>query len=471
MLFQNLSFFLFCAVTFAVYWRFSGARLWVLALANALFYMAAGWENLILFLVASATTYWLGKHVTGEGCKLALGLGIVLNLANLAFFKYAAFLTGNLHAVFPVPFLDPELVEGLLLPIGISFYTFQHISYLVDRHTKALPEAPNYLHFWVYISFFGHSIAGPIMRGHEFFPQIAETVAKRLNASEIQYGLYLFLLGLFKKVAVADQLAPHVDGFFGAATRLTFGEAWVAAFLFAFRIYFDFSAYSDMAVGIGHLFGYRLTMNFKTPYVAANASEFWSRWHITLSSWIRDYVYIPLGGNRHGVARQQLNLVLAMLASGLWHGAAWTFVGWGAFHGLLSVGQRGWSALKAKLGWGFFEGRAYKAIAVGVFFLLVTWGWVLFRAASMSDALTMMRTMLDLTQLGTLMHMKSFLAAIAALYALHWVEYAVREREAAIGAWWQRKVPALMQGVAYAAFVLLLMVVDHGGQDFIYFKF
>jgi alginate O-acetyltransferase complex protein AlgI len=471
MLFQNLTFFLFCAVTFAIYWRFAGARLWVLAFANALFYMAAGWENLLLFLVASATTYWLGQRVTGPSGRLALATGIALNLANLAFFKYATFLTGNMHAVFPVPFLDPQLVAGLLLPIGISFYTFQHISYLVDRRTKDLPAAPNYLHFWVYISFFGHSIAGPIMRGHEFFPQIAETVAKRLDTRELKYGLYLFMMGLFKKVAIADQLAQHVDAFFLTPATLSFGEAWVAALLFAFRIYFDFSAYSDMAVGIGHMFGYRLNMNFKTPYVAGNASEFWSRWHITLSSWIRDYVYIPLGGNRHGVARQQLNLMLAMLASGLWHGAAWTFVAWGAFHGLLSVGQRGWATIKAKLGWRVFESKPYRAIAVFAFFLLVTWGWVLFRATTFPDALAMMRTMLDVGAVASLWRMKGFLTVIAGLYALHWVEYWVREREGTIGAWWHAKVPALVQGTAYAAFVLLLMVADHGGQDFIYFKF
>jgi alginate O-acetyltransferase complex protein AlgI len=471
MLFQNLSFFVLCAVTFALYWRVPKARLWVLAAANAVFYVAAGWENLCLFLGASALTYALGQHVTGPRGKLVMWAGIVLNVANLAFFKYAGFAATNLHALWPVPLLDPRVVSGLLLPIGISFYTFQHISYLVDRRVKALPSAPNYLHFWVYISFFGHSVAGPIMRGAEFFPQIADTIHKRLDGAELRYGLYLFGLGLFKKIAIADHLAPHVDAFFANPGGLSFGEAWAAAFLFAFRIYYDFSAYSDMAVGIGHMFGYKLAVNFRTPYVAANASEFWSRWHVTLSSWIRDYVYIPLGGNRVGVVHQQANLMLAMLASGLWHGAAWTFVLWGAFHGALQVGQRVLKGVKARLGWAVFGGRAYRAVAIVGFFVLTTYGWVLFRATSLPDALTMMRTMLDVTNVGSVLAVKGVYLTILGLYGLHWAEWAVREREAELGAWWQARVPAIAQGAAYAAVVLWLMVVHSGGQDFIYFKF
>lgn len=446
MLFQNISFFLLLAVTFALYWRFPASRLWVLAVANAVFYMAAGWENLLLFLGASAATFALGKVVTGPWGRAAMWAGIALNLANLAFFKYAGFLTGSLHAVWPVPFLDPKLVTGLLLPIGISFYTFQHISYLVDRRMKALPEATNYLHFWVYISFFGHSIAGPIMRGAEFFPQIAETAVKRLDRAELRYGVYLFTLGLIKKVAIADQIAPHADAYFKNLGGLSFGEAWVAALLFAFQIYYDFSAYSDMAVGVGHMFGYRLNVNFKTPYVAANASEFWARWHITLSSWIRDYVYIPLGGNRVGLAHQQGNLLVAMLASGLWHGAAWTFVCWGAFHGLLQVGQRALQALKARLGWGFFGSRAYRLFAIASFFLLTTYAWVLFRAPDLGQALTMMRTMLNVTQLATLWQVKGFLALALGLYALHVLEYWAREREAAIGAAWRARARHAARG-------------------------
>ena len=274
-----------------------------------------------------------------------------------------------------------------------------------------------------------------------------------------------------KKVAIADQIAPHEAGFFSNPGALTFGEAWVAALLFTFRIYYDFSAYSDMAVGVGHMFGYKLSFNFRTPYVAANASEFWSRWHITLSNWIRDYVYLPLGGNRCGAAQQQANLLIAMLASGLWHGAAWTFVCWGAYHGLLQVGQRALGALKARLGWAWFGGRGYRVLAIAGFFGLTTFGWVLFRAASLTDALTLWGAMGRLAQFGTLLDMKGFLVVLLALYGLHWLEYAAREREAALAAWWQGRVPALVQGTAYAGLALWLMVVYSGGQDFIYFKF
>lgn len=471
MLFHNLGFLLFLAATFALYWRLPAARLWLLALANALFYLAAGWANLGLFLGASLATYLLGRVVTGPWGGWALGLGIALNVANLGFFKYAGFVTGTLHPLLPLPFLDPALVKDVLLPIGISFYTFQHISYLVDRRFKQLPEAPSYLQFWVYISFFGHSIAGPIMRGHEFFPQIAESTRKAFDAHACRLGLALFAWGFFKKVAIADQLAPGVNRLFGAPWQLDFVDAWSAALLFAFQIYYDFSAYSDMAVGIGLLFGYTLRQNFRTPYVAADASEFWRRWHITLSEWIRDYVYIPLGGNRSGLARAQLNLFLAMLISGLWHGANWTFVLWGAWHGLLLLSQRGLGAVKARLGWGFFAGPAYRAIAIGSFFLLTTIGWVLFRAADLDVALAILGAMGAVWTVDVTRVTARAALLFAGLYALHWAEWAVRERWPDQALARLRATPAPLRGLAYAAIALIAMASYGTDQDFIYFRF
>jgi alginate O-acetyltransferase complex protein AlgI len=469
MLFQNFSFIFFCLVVFALYWRFPKTRLWVLACANALFYAAAGWQNLLLFVGASLATFLLGKQVTAEKGKWAMVLGIVLNIANLFAFKYIGFAATGIMGL--IPGLDLTSFVSVMLPIGISFYTFQHISYLVDRRLKALPEAPNYLHFWVYIAFFGHSIAGPIMRGHEFFPQIAETTQKTLDTRQHKFGLALFIFGLTKKLLIADQVAVHVNAYFGSPATLSFAEAWVAAFLFAFQIYYDFSAYSDMAVGIGLLFGYQLVQNFRTPYLSANASEFWTRWHVTLSSWIRDYVYIPLGGNRAGFARAQLNLFLAMLASGLWHGANWTFIFWGAYHGLLLLGQRFLGKGKAALGWSFFESRAYHGLSVVGFFLLVTFGWVLFRAASMEDAVLVMTAMTRLTDVATLLTMKGMVLLCAGLFGLHLVERIAREHAGALGTFWERRVPVVFQGAAYAALVVGLVLSSHGAQDFIYFKF
>ena len=471
MLFHHLSFILFCALVFALYWRLPAARLWLLAAANALFYLAAGWQNLALFLTASALTYGLGQVVTGPRGRWALALGITTNVANLAFFKYAGFVSSSLYPWLPLPFFDPVLVRDVLLPIGISFYTFQHISYLVDRRLKGLEAAPSYLQFWVYISFFGHSIAGPIMRGHEFFPQIAETTRKVFDPAMLSAGLVLFGVGLAKKVAVADRLAPMVGPYFDAPWSLTAGQAWSGALLFSFQIYYDFSAYSDMAVGIGLLFGYTLRQNFRTPYVAANAGEFWRHWHVTLSEWIRDYVYIPLGGNRAGATRAQLNLFLAMLISGLWHGAAWTFVFWGAWHGALLLGQRVLGAVKTRLGWAFFGGRGYRALAIITFFLLTTAGWVLFRAPGLEEAVWMLATMVDVRQWGTLGAARGVLALAAGLWALHFLEAALRSDDTRLGARLVSRLPASVCGLAAAAIVVAFMVGHDDGQQFIYFQF
>lgn len=470
MLFQTVSFLLFCVITFAAYWRLRPGRIGVLAIANGLFYLVAGWPNLVLFVAASYATYRIGRHVAGVRGKPLLVLGIVLNLCNLCFFKYAAFLGSTISPWLAWPWLAPAFLHQILLPIGISFYTFQNVSYLVDRRTKELAAAPSYLHYWVYIAFFGHSIAGPIMRGHEFLPQVERASASRFDGAQFQYGLYLFLLGLLKKVVVADALAPTVNHFFGRAATLNFGEAWTAALLFGFQIYFDFSAYSDMAVGIGKFFGFELSVNFRTPYLAANGGEFWSRWHITLSQWIRDYVYIPLGGNQCHSGRQQLNLMLAMLASGLWHGAAWTYVFWGGYHGLLLIGQRQLGQLKTALGWRFFQSRAYHVCAVASFFMLSTGGWVLFRAQSLDDAINMGAAMANVGALTTAWAERGWLFLAAGLFFLHWAEFQLRRDEQGL-AQRCRELPVVVQGLAYASLILLVMLSVHGANDFIYFKF
>ena len=226
-----------------------------------------------------------------------------------------------------------------------------------------------------------------------------------------------------------------------------------------------------MAVGIGLLFGYTLRQNFATPYVAPNASEFWRRWHVTLSEWIRDYVYIPLGGNRAGVARAQLNLFLAMLVSGLWHGAAWTFVFWGAWHGALLLGQRGLGAVKGRLGWAFFEGRAYHGLAVAAFFLLTTLGWTLFRARGLEEGLWMVATMLDPRGWGTLGTPGRALLLEVGLYGLHLAEHLLRRDDARLARRLVALMPTPVRGLAVATAVLAFMVTYGNAQQFIYFQF
>jgi alginate O-acetyltransferase complex protein AlgI len=255
--------------------------------------------------------------------------------------------------------------------------------------------------------------------------------------------------------------------YFDAPYALTLGEAWAAALCFSFQIYYDFSAYSDMAVGIGLLFGYELRRNFLTPYVAADPAEFWRRWHVTLSEWIRDYVYIPLGGNRGRYLSASTTLMIAMLASGLWHGANATFVLWGAWHGLLLVGHRVWRARPGAQPAGTIRRNLSR---VGLFGL-VTLGWVLFRAPDVDAAAAMLLTMLDPAGLGTLASVKKLLALAAGLYALHALEAWVRTDEVGWGRWWIGRTPWPLQGLAYAAIALALMATYPAAQAFIYFRF
>jgi alginate O-acetyltransferase complex protein AlgI len=309
------------------------------------------------------------------------------------------------------------------------------------------------------------------MRGHEFLPQIAQTAATQWDLAATRLGVGLIVLGLVKKLGLADPIGATVDMFFAAPAALSLGEAWAAALLFAFQIYYDFSAYSDMAVGIGLLFGYQLRQNFRTPYVAADPSEFWRRWHVTLSEWIRDYVYFPLGGNRRGAARAQLNLAIAMLASGLWHGASWTFVFWGAWHALLLVGLRGWHALRGERAAAWFTGSVWRTLATGGFFLLVTLGWVFFRAASLEDAWILLAAMLDPRGLASLLTVKRPLLLVGGLYALHMAEAWLRADDGVRAGALVRATPWPLRGSLAAAFVLGYMYVYGGSRDFIYFQF
>ncbi len=373
------------------------AILW-LVIASSIFY---GWFRMdYLLLLASLIVfnYMWGKKLSrqyhfGQPKKWLLALGVVINLGVLCYFKYTNFLLININSAFETNFV----LQNIIMPIGISFFIFQKIAYLVDAH-QGKAEEYNFLDFCLFVMYFPQLIAGPIVHHNEIIPQFRQDSIFKLNFSDMAAGLMMFTIGLCKKNLIADKLAAWIEPSFSATQQgwnLSFLESWVAALGFTFQIYFDFSAYTDMALGLALMIGIRLPQNFDSPYKAKNIIDFWRRWHMTLSRFLRDYVYIPLGGNRNGSIRRYNNLLLTMLIGGLWHGAAWTFIVWGTLHGLFLIVNHGWQILKAKLEWNP-KSFAYSTACQILTFLSVVGAWVFFRAQSFDSAKIMLKGMIGL---------------------------------------------------------------------------
>lgn len=341
-----------------------------LTLASLYFYSQWNWWNLPLLLASVAINFQLGKLI-GQGQRAALYLGVSFNLLLLGWFKYAGFAAS---------LLGGNASLEIALPLAISFFTFQQIAYLVDIHRQVISpfKFPKYL---LFVSFFPHLIAGPIMHYREMMPQFTQLSITRTHLRIIGLGVVFFSIGLFKKVVLADHFAAISDPTFASASTLqSLGsvEAWQGMLAYTFQIYFDFSGYAEMAIGLGLLFGIWLPINFNSPYKASSIVDFWRRWHVTLSNFLRDYLYIPLGGNRLGQWRQASNLLMTMLLAGLWHGAGWTFVLWGGLHGLLLVINHRLPALPQGLPW--------RLGSILLTFLLVAFLWILFRAETLAAA-------------------------------------------------------------------------------------
>jgi D-alanyl-lipoteichoic acid acyltransferase DltB (MBOAT superfamily) len=367
-----------------------------LTVASLFFY---GWSDarFVALLIASiAANFALGTRIARlratrgpQASRPWLAFAIGVNLALLAYFKYTLFFLANLQVLTAYTGPLPDIV----LPLGISFFTFTQIAFLVDAH-RGLAHEYNFMHYTLFVTWFPHLIAGPILHHREMMPQFQQRATYRLDWENIVVGLTMFIIGLFKKTVIADDLAVFATPAFDAAaagTSLTLLEAWGAALAFTFQIYFDFSGYTDMALGASRMFGIVLPLNFRSPYKARNIIDFWRRWHITLSRFLRDYVYIPLGGNRRTTARRYVNLLATMLIGGLWHGAAWTFVIWGALHGLYLALNHGWRWLRRHLGLPVLPGGA--ALASVTTFVAVVVAWVFFRAPNLETALDMVAGM------------------------------------------------------------------------------
>ena len=397
MLFNEQSFlFLFLPVVLAGFFAF---RAWApklvcgwVVVSSFFFYGFHAWEHLPLLAGSIIFNYWLGtiiqKTEKPKTTLNLLALGIFGNLGVLAVFKYADFFL--LQVGYDEGF-------GFLLPLAISFFTFQQIAYLVDLRRCKITN-PGFMHYCLFVSFFPQLIAGPIVRCQKIIPQLKAGMLGKFSSEAFWTGLCLFSIGLFKKACLADGIRPLAESIFtasGNGTILSIAEAWVGATAFGLQIYFDFSAYSEMALGIGLLFGLRLPLNFNSPYKAVSIIDFWRRWHITLSEFLRDYLYKPLGGNRLGVSRSIVNVMIVMALGGLWHGAGWTFVAWGVLHGCLIGTNHLYRAWKEKNGRGktWFMRRFSAHLAT---FTVVTLAWVFFRAEQFGPAIEMIESMLGL---------------------------------------------------------------------------
>ena len=433
----------------------------LLIVASLVFYAYGEPSLLVLLIVSTLANYGFGLLVRKGGTQHAgwLALAVVVNLGFLAVFKYAGMLVGTVNALTGAGIPVPQIA----LPLGISFYTFQALSYVIDVYRGGAEPQRNYAHVLLYISFFPQLVAGPIVKYHDIEAQISE---RHANADEIALGLRRFCCGMGKKVLVANVMAGAADGLFKHATELSAPGAWVAALAYLMQIYYDFSGYSDMAIGLGHMFGFTFQENFDHPYASTSIKEFWRRWHISLSTWFKEYVYIPLGGNRKGRLRAGINKSIVFFLCGLWHGASWTFVVWGLIHGAFSLLEE-------------FVPLHRLPRALGHLYTLfvVTVAFVIFRADDFAQAGTMLGAMFggwDITPVSTMVLLERltplFLATFAcacvlALPVVPWLKGRI-EVDAK---------PALRAASYLGAFALLVLCVvslSSGTYNpFIYFRF
>lgn len=402
MLFHTWEFAVYFVVVFGVFAALRSTPFWVVWLGAASYFFYARWNPFYLALIVYSTLldYWVVGCM--DKCRADsqsiwdrrgfwLLVSVLNNLALLAFFKYANFcidninwLAGQLHTGWQLSPAADLMPFGwqYLLPVGISFYTFQSLSYTIDFYRGRIPREPSFLRFATYVAFFPQLVAGPIERSSNLLPQLA--TRPKFAWQNIADGLSLFLVGLFKKAALANYLAHYVDRVYADPASFPGSALCLATFCFAWQIYFDFSGYTDMARGVARMMGFRLMLNFRHPYLAIGLSDFWDRWHISLSTWFRDYVYVPLGGNRGGTVRLYRNLLLVFVISGFWHGSAWQFVVWGLLHG---VGLCVTRNLERQRWYQEYVPRLTKQLGV---FLFVCLCWVFFRAESMDDAITIL---------------------------------------------------------------------------------
>jgi alginate O-acetyltransferase complex protein AlgI len=446
-----------------------------LLIASYLFYAAWNPPFVILLWVSTAVDWkvadWISRTERPSRRRLILALSLAANLGFLGFFKYGAFLTENfvlLARALGIAYAPPAW--DIVLPVGISFYTFQSIAYSLDIYLRRAEPTRSLLDFALFVTFFPHLVAGPIVRPTLLIPQFERP--RRASGEQMIWGLWLMTFGLFEKVVLADGfLAPAADATYRSTRDLTMLDAWTGALAFSGQIFFDFAGYSITAIGAACALGFALTDNFRCPYAAMGFSDFWRRWHVTLSGWLRDYLYIPLGGNRHGPLRTYANLMITMLLGGLWHGASWTFVAWGALHGAWLAIERWLRGLLEPQagGSGVPLSAARRALVMLGTFLVVTITWVFFRAGSFTEAWHMLSCMAGVTTSQRVALYHSDIIAVwlivALMLAVQWRSRSVR-LEALVSA-----APTWAIVLMWSLMAFAVIAEQGAGDAFIYFRF
>jgi len=472
-LFNSLTFVAFFAIVLGLYnlpisWR---SRKIILLVASYAFYAAWSPPFVLLLWLSTLVDWHVAKALFRardlSRRRLLLVVSVAVNLGVLGFFKYGGFLLENFVALMTLMGVDFQpAAPSIILPVGISFYTFQTMAYSLDVYLRRSEPSRSLLDFALFVTFFPQLVAGPIVRPTHLLPQFAE--ARRVRINQLLWGLGLMTLGLFQKVVIADgMLAKASDTVFGATAAVPFVDAWLGTLAFAGQIFSDFAGYSTTAIGAALCLGFSLPNNFRFPYAAIGFSDFWRRWHISLSTWLRDYLYIPLGGNRKGPARTYVNLMITMLLGGLWHGAAWTFVVWGGLHGLYLMAER---FLQRRFGDPERTTGLLHQVFVGIVtYFLVQITWVFFRAPDFSTAWRLVISMFGFSEgaapvLATV-HMIQVVVVTVVMLVVHWYMRSRTLEEVVGRAHW------MVVGATWAVMLFALIVTQGSGSSFIYFQF
>ena len=489
LLFTQMRFWIFFAVLLLGYSVLYRPNIWrstYLLVLSLFFYYKSGGYFFSLLILSTVTDYTLGNLIyrsrSGGLRKIYVFCSFLVNLGVLAYFKYAYFFTDVLNSIFQTDIQVVNIlavwtndlsgshfdISNIILPVGISFYTFQTISYIMDVYRGKVKPVKNIIDFGFYVSFFPQLVAGPIVRAAEFVPQIYRKY--KLTIQEMSHAVFLILSGLIKKMLISDYISINfVDRIFDAPAAYSGFENLMGIYGYSLQIYCDFSGYTDIAIGVGLLLGFRLPLNFNSPYKASNISGFWKRWHISLSSWLRDYLYIPLGGNRKGKTRMHLNILVVMLLGGLWHGASMRFVIWGGLHGLGLVLHKIWQKI---IPHSKRPSRLQRFISIIVTFHFVTFLWIFFRAEDMFRANQMLHQIAYNFRLSLVPTMVSSYALIFGIiiagFILHWLPSRVKEAYRG----WFIKMPVYLKILIVVIVVLIIFQAKSSViQPFIYFQF
>ncbi|MBW2082872.1 MAG: MBOAT family protein [Deltaproteobacteria bacterium] len=474
MLFNSFTFIVFFAIVLLIYYLpfpWKGKKLFLL-IASYVFYAAWKVPFLLLLWISTLTDWFIAARIHAargrRKRKMLLVTSLLINLGLLGFFKYSNFFLQSLGSLAHLitPKFSPPLLD-VVLPVGISFYTFQTLSYTIDIYRGQARPWPSFLDYALYVSFFPQLVAGPIVRAFHFLPQCIRE--KGITADDFAWGITLFVLGLFEKVVLADGLlAPIVERIYDAGGTADVLSAWCATLAFSSQIFCDFSGYTLCAIGVGKVLGFSIPDNFRFPYASIGFSDFWRRWHISLSTWFRDYLYIPMGGSRRGQARNIFNLIFTMLIVGLWHGASWRYVIWGGIHGVF-IGLERWLKRVAPKGelWAF---SGMKFLLALLTFGLVCLTWVFFRAPSMGKALVIIQNMFGIANgpLAVSLGSTDLIIAVLVCWAILMVHWLMRERTLE---WLMSRSPWWVTSLVIAG--VLISIVLGSGEDraFIYFQF